>query len=76
MEWKPSILIARVMSGDISLHDVHASIQSACAKPIYDAAKLICKEPDKAKRREMLDNHPDAIRPHIQADIVRLWRLR
>lgn len=63
-----------VMAGKALLEEQDDSIRSACQFPIFKAAKAILALPDKEARRLALDRHPDAIRPHIEAEVRKLWK--
>jgi hypothetical protein len=62
------------MAGKRRLEDQSPSIISACSFPIYKAAKEILEIESKQGRVNALAMHPEAIRPHIEAEVRRLWK--
>jgi len=64
------------MAGRIALDDQDKSIQSACSLPIYQRSKEILNLKTKDERRLELEKLPEKIRPHIEKEIMRLWRIR
>lgn len=71
---RPSDRIKAVLMGRVPLEQEDESIQSACSKYIYDGAKSILSIKDKERRRKALDKVPALIRPHIEAEVMRLFR--
>jgi hypothetical protein len=60
------------LRGKTALLGEDASIQSVCSWYIYEGAKEILDLPSKIDRRKALSKIPDMIRPHIEAEIIRL----
>lgn len=73
---RPSEQLRDLMMGKISWNDAPDAIKSVARKPIYDAAKTILAAPDKGTRRNMLGRIPSAMRPHVEAEVKRLWAAR
>lgn len=71
---RPSDRIKAVLMGRVPLEQEDESIQSVCSKHIYDGAKSILSIKDKERRRKALDKVPALIRPHIEAEVMRLFR--
>jgi len=63
------------MIGKICLEDQQDGIRSACQFPIYQAAKIILDLTNKQRRREAINDYPEKIRPHIEAEVRRLWNV-
>lgn len=70
---RPSEQLSDLLMGLVAWDDAPDAIRSWAAKPIYDAAKQICGEPDKGNRRNMLGRIPAAIRPRVESEVKRLW---
>ena len=70
---KPSEQLFDLLMGKTAWNDAPDSIRSWAQKPIYDAAKQILAMPNKATRKKALTKIPAAIRPRIEAEIMRLW---
>jgi hypothetical protein len=64
------------MEGKARLEDQNDSIRSACRLPIYQAASAILEIESKEGRGDALSMHPEAIRPHIEWEVRRLWKRR
>ena len=73
---RPSDRIKAVLQGKVRLEDEEPGIQSVCSKYIYDGAKAVLAIPDKEKRRRALDRVPALIRPHIEAEALRQFRMK
>lgn len=73
---KPSDQLFDLLMGNIAWDDAPDSIRSWAQKPIYDAAHQILEMPDKAKRQQALKKIPEALRPRVEAEIMRIWKLR
>ena len=73
---KPSEQLFDLLMGNIAWDDAPDSIRSWAQKPIYDAARQILEMPDKAKRQQALKKIPEALRPRVEAEIMRIWKLR
>jgi len=71
---QPSVRIALVMSGKTPLEGEDPAIQSVCSKYIFDGATAILKLPNKETRRAALDMVPALLRPHLEREIMRLFR--
>jgi hypothetical protein len=57
------------------LEKVHPAIQSAMQKLLYEAACEILAA-EKEVRKPMLQKVPELIRPHVEAEVWRVWRMR
>ena len=73
---RPSEQLTDLLMGNVAWDDTPEAIRSWAAKPIFDAAKQICAEPDRGNRRNMLGRIPAAIRPRVEAEVKRLWGLK
>jgi hypothetical protein len=60
--------------GKVALEDEDAGIQSVCSKYIFDGATAVLKLPSKESRRAALDRAPSLIRPHLEREVMRLFR--
>ncbi len=73
---RPSKMIEDVMVGRVSLKDQPESIQSACQLQIYERACKILNLETKLERRAEIGRTPDKLRPYIEAEVMRVWRMR
>ena len=71
---RPSDRIQAVLMGKVALEDEDQGIQSVCSKYIYDGAVAVLKLKTKEARRRALDKAPALIRPHLEREIMRLFR--
>lgn len=69
----PSQILREVLMGNMALEDAPASIQSWATLEIYQAARLVCDAGGLQARRAMLAKIPAKIRPHVEAEVKRLW---
>jgi len=69
-------MIEDVMIGKVALQDQPAGIQSACRLAIYDRACRILDLETKLERRAEIGRTPDKLRPYIEAEVMRIWRMR
>lgn len=72
---RPSDQLRDLMMGKMAWDDAPAAIRSLAQKPIHDAAVTIIAAPDKGARRNMLGRIPAPMRPHVEAEVKRLWGL-
>lgn len=70
---KPSLILRRVLMGELPMRDAPDSIQSWARFPIYQAAKQIIAVKELGNRRNMLGKIPATVRPYVEAEIKRLW---
>lgn len=75
-DWRPSVQLGRVLSGDVALQDAPASIQSWARLHIYQTARGIIALETKQERRDAMLRVPALIRPMVDAEGRRLWGLR
>ena len=73
---RPTDQINEVLSGKLHYELAQPAIQSACRLQIYEGACAILKMPDKEARRAALDRIPALIRPYVEEEAMRLWRIR
>ena len=73
---KPSDQLRDLMMGKLAWDDAPDAIRSVARKPIYDAAVTILAAPDKGTRKNMLGRIPAAMRPHVEAEVMRMWNDR
>lgn len=71
---KPSDRIKAVLMGKVALEDEDQAIQSVCSKYIFDGARAVLRLPTKEARRAALNKAPALIRPHLEREIMRLFR--
>lgn len=71
---KPSDRVKAVLMGKVALEDEDQGIQSVCSKYIFDGAKAVLRLPTKEARRAALNRAPPLIRPHIEREVMRLFR--
>jgi hypothetical protein len=74
--WKPSIQLHAVLSGATSWSDASPSIQSWAQLEIHRGAVDILSLPTIEKRRAILQKIPGDIRVLVEAEIMRLWKMR
>lgn len=65
--------LADLMEGRTEWDDADEAIRSWARLPIYNVAEQILKMP-KEKRRAAIDRAPVSVRPHLEAEIMRLWK--
>lgn len=73
---RPSDRIKAVLMGLVPLESEDQGIQSACSKHIYDGAVSVLKLPNKEARRRALDRIPELIRPHVEREVLKLYKAR
>ena len=73
--WRPSVKLRNLMEGKTPWADADKSIRSMASLHIYNAAKMVLAEKSKDQRRRMLDKIPSNIRPEVEKEVLRLWRL-
>lgn len=71
---RPSDRIRAVLMGEVELTSEDAGIQSVCSKYIFDGATAVLKLKTKEARRAALDKAPALIRPHLEREVMRLFR--
>jgi len=72
----PSRIIEDVMVGKTALQDQPQAIQSACQLEIYNRACRILDLETKLERRAEINRTPEKLRPYIEAEVMRVWRMR
>ena len=70
---RPSALLRMVLSGQIGMDEVDAGIQSWASLEIYKGARAIADIPSKNGRRAALARIPEKIRPHVEAEVRRIF---
>lgn len=65
-----------VLSGRLPLEEADPSVQSMCRHYFYEGAAEILALPTKAARIEALARIPERVRPHVEKECWRVWRLR
>lgn len=73
---RPSDRIKAVLMGKVALESEDQGIQSACSKHIYDGAVSVLGLSTKDARRRALDRLPDLIRPHVEREVLKLYKAR
>ena len=73
---KPADLMSQVMAGTADYNFLPAALQSAIRLPIYNRACAVLSEPTKDARRAKLDNEAESVRGLVEAEAIRLYKLR
>ena len=73
---KPTDLMSQVMDGTADYNFLPAALQSAIRLPIYYRACAVLAEPTRAARRAKLDSEPEGILALVEAEALRLHKLR
>ena len=68
--------IAEVLSGTADYSTMPGPLQSAIRLPIYTRACAVLAEPTRAARRAKLDSEPEGILALVEAEALRLHKLR
>ena len=68
--------IARVLAGEEEYKSLPDALQSAIRLPIYTRACAVLEELTKAERRARLDIVPESVRDLVEAEALRLHKLR
>ena len=76
IEWRPSRLLADLLSGKTAWDDADPAIRSWSRLTIHNAAKMICDADTRKQRTAMLKKIPENIRPHVEARVKDLWPAR
>lgn len=71
---RPTDRIRAVLTGKAPLEGEDLAIQSVCSKYIFDGATAVLKLKTKDARRAALDRAPALIRPHLEREVMRLFR--
>ena len=72
----PSARIKAVIRGKVALTDEDASIQSVCSRYIYEGAVELLAIRTLEGRRSALNKVPPLIRPHVEAEVMRIHKER
>jgi len=72
---RPSKQLEDLLMGRTAWDDAPVAIRSWARLQIYEAARAICAAPDKGTRRNMLGRVPAPIRPRVENEVKRLWKL-
>lgn len=73
---KPSEHLEDLMMGRIAWEDADHPIRSLAQKHLYDAACIILSKPTVSERRRILSRIPERIRPYVEAEVLRLHKMR
>ena len=68
--------IENVLAGTADYNFLPDALQSAIRLPIYTRACAVLAEPTRAARRAKLDSEPDGVRALVEAEALRLHKLR
>lgn len=71
----PSQWLQLILSGQIDMQDAPASVQSWARFPIHQGACDVLALDTKEQRRAELQRVPPKIRPYVEAEMIRVWRL-
>jgi len=72
----PQAQIQAVLSGTADYSILPEPLQSAIRLPIYTRACAVLAEPTKEARRAKLDAEPESVRALVEAEALRLHKLR
>ena len=72
----PQSQIQAVLSGTADYSILPEPLQSAIRLPIYTRACAVLAEPTRAARRAKLDAEPESVRALVEAEALRLHKLR
>ena len=72
----PQAQIQAVLSGTADYSILPEPLQSAIRLPIYTRACAVLAEPTRAARRAKLDAEPESVRALVEAEALRLHKLR
>lgn len=75
-DWRPDAKLHDLLTGKVAWDDADEAIRSWARLTIYQAADKICERPNRKDRIAMLGKIPTSIRPHVEAEVIRLWNLR
>lgn len=73
---KPSEQLDMLLTGKTTWEEAPDAIRSWAQLAIYQGAMQILSAPDKGTRRNMLGRVPVTMRPHVEAEVMRLWGIR
>lgn len=73
---KPSEQLDDLLWGRVAWDGAPESIRSWAQLAIHGAAVEVLKIEEKGSRRNALGKIPAAIRPRVEAEVLRLWKLR
>ena len=73
---KPEEQLEELMRGRVAWGGAPEAIRSWAMRYIYAAACQVLAEPEKGNRRNMLGRIPASVRPHVEAEAMRLHALR
>lgn len=65
-----------VLTGALPLEEADPSVQSNCRFYFYEGAVEILALPTKQARIAALAKIPALVRPHVEAEALRVWKLR
>ena len=68
--------IENVLAGTADYNFLPKALQSAIRLPIYTRACAVLAEPTRAARRAKLDSEPEGILALVEAEALRLHKLR
>ena len=68
--------IENVLAGTADYNFLPDALQSAIRLPIYTRACAVLAEPTRAERRAKLDSEPEGVRALVEAEALRLHKLR
>ena len=73
---KPSEHLHDLLSGKVAPQDTPEAVLSWARLEIYRGAVGVLSQPDKARRRAMLDRIPPSIRPYVEREARIIWEKR
>ena len=72
----PSHWLKAILRGEIHIEEAPQAVQSWARFPIFEGAKEIVLMDTREERAAELEKVPAKIRPHVEAEVKRLWPLR
>lgn len=73
---KPSEQLDALLRGEMMWIEAPSAIRSWAQMAFYDAARQIMAGKDRAARNRMLSRVPEGLRPMVEAEVKRLWKLK
>ena len=73
---KPSEELDALLRGEMLWIEAPPAIRSWAQFAFYDAARQIMAGKDRAARNRMLSRVPEGLRPMVEAEVKRLWKLK
>jgi len=75
-DWRPSRQLADLLSGKLAWGDASPAVESWARLHIYQGACSVLDLPTKGERRNALGKIPASVRPHVEAEAMRIHKIR